>query len=55
MGGHPGKFADTRIHGTNKRQVSRMFEEERGSLSQLPSEPFPLYHDGRCKVTVTAT
>jgi len=42
--------ADTRIHGTTKRQVRRMFEEERGSLLPLPSEPFPFYHEGRRKV-----
>jgi hypothetical protein len=32
-------WADTRIHGTTKRQVSAMFAEERPSLLPLPVEP----------------
>ncbi|MFZ1947565.1 MAG: IS21 family transposase, partial [bacterium] len=40
--------ADTRIHGTTKRQVRAVFEEvERKTLKALPSEPFPLFHEGR--------
>lgn len=43
--------ADTRIHGTTKKQVRRMFEEvERPTLQPLPQEPFPLYYEGRRKV-----
>jgi transposase len=43
--------ADTRIHGTTKMQVRRVFEEvERQSLQPLPDEPFPFYHEGRRKV-----
>jgi transposase len=43
--------ADTRIHGTTKKQVRRVFEEvERKALLPLPAEPFPLYHEGRRKV-----
>lgn len=43
--------ADTRIHGTTKKQVRLVFEEvERKALLPLPSEPFPLYHEGRRKV-----
>lgn len=43
--------ADTRIHGTTKKQVRRIFEEvERKALQPLPCEPFPLYHEGRRKV-----
>ncbi|MHB8174860.1 MAG: IS21 family transposase, partial [Nitrospirota bacterium] len=43
--------ADTRIHGTTKRQVRRVFEEvERPALQPLPPEPFPFYHEGRRKV-----
>lgn len=43
--------ADTRIHGTTKKQVRRIFEEvERGTLQPLPPEPFPLYHEGKRKV-----
>jgi len=43
--------ADTRIHGTTKKQVRALFEEvERPALRSLPSEPFPLFHE--CKRTV---
>jgi transposase len=43
--------ADTRIHGTTKKQVRRMFEEvERSALQALPREPFPFYHEGKRKV-----
>lgn len=34
------RWADTRIHGTVKRQVSEMFAEEKPSLLPLPLEPF---------------
>jgi hypothetical protein len=33
-------WADTRIHGTTKRQVAVMFAEERPALGPLPVEPF---------------
>jgi transposase len=36
-------WADTRIHGTTKRQVATMFAEERPSLLPLPVEPFRYY------------
>lgn len=37
------KWADTRIHGTLKRQVQDLFEkEERPALKALPPESFPL-------------
>ena len=39
-------WADTRIHGTTKRQVAAMFEEERPHLLQLPAEPFRYYRYG---------
>ncbi|MBE0467574.1 MAG: IS21 family transposase, partial [Candidatus Desulforudis sp.] len=43
--------ADTRIHGTTRKQVRRVFEEvERPALQPLPPEPFPFYHEGRRKV-----
>jgi transposase len=43
--------ADTRIHGTTKKQVRRVFEEvERQALQPLPPEPFPFYHEGKRKV-----
>jgi transposase len=36
-------WADTRIHGTTKRQVAEMFAEERPALGPLPIEPFRYY------------
>src|SRR5689334_21333135 len=33
-------WADTRVHGTTKRQVAAMFAEERPALGPLPLEPF---------------
>jgi transposase len=36
-------WADTRIHGTTKRQVAVMFAEERPALGPLPVEPFRYY------------
>jgi hypothetical protein len=36
-------WADTRIHGTTKRQVAEAFEEERPHLRPLPTEPFRYY------------
>jgi transposase len=38
--------ADTRIHGTTKRQVAAMFAEERPTLLPLPLEPFRYYQFG---------
>ena len=40
------RWADTRIHGTTKRQVATMFAEERPSLLPLPIEPFRYYQYG---------
>ncbi len=40
------RWADTRIHGTTKRQVSGMFAEERPALLELPVEPFRYYQCG---------
>lgn len=39
-------WADTRIHGTTKRQVRLMFEEEKPHLLPLPIEPFRYYQYG---------
>ena len=39
-------WADTRIHGTTKRQVAEMFAEERPALGPLPVEPFRYYRFG---------
>jgi transposase len=40
------RWADTRIHGTTKRQVVTMFAEERPALLPLPLEPFRYYQYG---------
>jgi len=40
------RWADTRIHGTTKRQVAAMFDEERPFLLPLPIEPFRYYQYG---------
>jgi hypothetical protein len=37
------RWADTRIHGTTKRQVGAMFAEEKPALLLLPVEPFRYY------------
>ena len=39
--------ADTRIHGTTKRQVAAMFAEEKPTLLSLPLEPFRYYQHGK--------
>jgi transposase len=40
------RWADTRIHGTTKRQVAVMFAEEKPALGELPLEPFRYYRYG---------
>jgi transposase len=40
-------WADTRIHGTTKRQVAAMFAEEKPVLLPLPLEPFRYYQYGQ--------
>ena len=46
------QVADTRIHGTTRQQVGKVFREvEQPMLSSLASERFPLYHEGRRKVS----
>jgi transposase len=43
--------ADTRIHGTTKRQVGKVFAEvERPALLPLPAERFPSFHEAKRKV-----
>jgi hypothetical protein len=42
--------ADTRIHGTTKRQVAVMFAEEKPFLIPLPLEPFRYYQHGQRSV-----
>lgn len=44
------RWADTRIHGTTKRQVAAMFAEEKPSLQPLPIEPFRFYQYGERSV-----
>lgn len=43
--------ADTRIHGTTKRQVKKLFEEERSSLLPLRLERFDSFHEAQRKVS----
>ena len=40
------RWADTRIHGTTKRQVAEMYTEEKPHLLRLPVEPFRYYQHG---------
>ena len=44
------RWADTRIHGTTKRQVAAMFAEEKPTLRPLPVEPFRYYAFGTRRV-----
>lgn len=46
------RWADTRIHGTTKRQVSAMFAEEKPALRELPLEPFRSYRYGERSVNL---
>ena len=46
------RWADTRIHGTTKRQVAAMFAEEKPALLPLPVEPFRLYQFGDRRVNL---
>ena len=41
-------IADTRIHGTTRRQVKQVFEDvEQAALQALPEERFPFFEEGR--------
>lgn len=45
------KVADTRIHGTTRRQVRKVYEEvERPALQPLPRDRFPFFHEGQRRV-----
>jgi len=46
------RWADTRIHGTTKRQVAAMFAEEKPALLPLPLEPFRYYRFGKRTVNL---
>jgi transposase len=40
--------ADTRVHGTTRKQVGKLFVEvERPALQPLPPERFPFFHEGQ--------
>ena len=44
--------ADTRIHGTTRKQVLKVFQEqERATLKTLPLERFPCFQEGQRKVS----
>jgi transposase len=45
-------WADTRIHGTTKRQVAAMFAEEKSALLALPVQPFRVYQFGQRSVNL---
>lgn len=45
-------WASTRIHGTTKRQVNLMFEEEKPLLQPLPKESYAFFKIGTRKVNV---
>jgi len=45
------RVADTRIHGTTRKQVQQVFEQaEKAALQQLPMERFPFFHEGQRSV-----
>jgi hypothetical protein len=43
--------ADTRIHGTTKKQVSQAFETEKSFLGALRPDRFPFYNEEKRRVT----
>lgn len=49
------RWADTRIHGTTKRQVAAMFAEEKPFLLPLPVESFRYYRHGTRTVHLDGT
>jgi transposase len=44
------KVADTRIHGTTRRQVRKALEAERDYLAPLPDTLFPAFREGQRRV-----
>jgi len=45
------RIADTRIHGTTRKQVAKLFREiERPALQTLPLERFPCFHEKKQRV-----
>lgn len=53
LDGWEDRWGDTRIHGTTKRQVRAMFEDEKPRLQPLPLEPFKYYNYGTRTVQLT--
>jgi len=48
LGEWEAKVADTRIHGTTKKQVEQLFaEQERNALLALPRERFAFFHEAQ--------
>ncbi len=41
------RIADQRVHGTTKRQVAQLFDDERRALKPLPAERFAFFHEAR--------
>jgi len=44
------RIADTRIHGTTRKQVQFLFQEEKPYLTSLPPGRFPSFEEGRRSV-----
>lgn len=44
-------IADTRIHGTTRKQVCKLFEQERSALGALPLDYFPCFQEAQRKVS----
>ncbi|MEI8376394.1 MAG: IS21 family transposase [Planctomycetota bacterium] len=44
------QVADKRVHGTTRRQVAAVFEEERKALGPLPASVYESYQEGRRRV-----
>jgi transposase len=44
------RIADTRIHGTTRKQVHLLFQEEKPHLTLLPAGRFPSFEEGRRSV-----
>jgi transposase len=51
LGDWERSVADTRVHGTTRQQVSKLFADvERPALQALPVERFPFFHEGQRSV-----
>src|SRR5690606_7025830 len=48
LAGWEGNVADTRIHGTTRQQVAKVFNEvEKPALRPLPAMVFPVFEEAR--------